>query len=181
MAGPLADNPFAHLAGVFFTARNDPEVLASPGGPAQYVWASIRSDFLRQGEPLPPNSIQAVNEMWKWSSRVENADNNLARALTHLETTGYDTALTSAHIGDAIDARSLSERPLGDQHIAIYKWSYSVEGQEFTDIIQHDFGYDLPETVAGLRDALNSAAEVAAADYGFQWTGTATPISIRAY
>lgn len=177
----LSDNPFAHLAGAFFTARNDPEVRAVPGGPMMYVWQSIYSDFQNSGTPLPPNAFMAVNQLWKWSSEVTNADNTLARSLRTLDATGRDQAIDASFISDSLGARPLDQRPEGPQFNVVYRTVYSIEGETFVDTFQHDFGYALPQTVGALNDALDEAAALQVSDYGYEYEGVATPISIRAY
>lgn len=177
----LSDNPFAHLAGAFFTARSDPQVRNTPGGPMSYVWASIHSDFENAGLPVPPNAFQAVNEMWRWTSTVVQADAALSKSLFAWQDTGRDQALGSQHVAESIDGRPLDQRPEGSQFRVVYKTVYSVEGQTFTDTFQHDFGYNLPETVSGLYSAVEEAAAVQVSDYGYDWEGVAVPISIRAY
>lgn len=181
MAGPLSDNPFAHLAGLFFTARTDPAVRATPGGAMQYVWQGITNDFLSAGQPLPPGAFQAVNELWRWSSSVVQADSNLARSLRNFDASGRDQAIDASHIADSINGRPLDQRPEGSQFSVIYRTVYSFQGETFTDTFQHDFGYSLPETAAGLMAAVESAAALQVADYGYDWEGVAVPISIRAY
>ena len=181
MAGTLSDNPFAHLAGTYFTARSDPEVRGTPGGVQQYIWQAITNDFVSAGLPLPPGAFQANNDMLRWSTTVINADAALSKSLLGWQDTGRDVGIESSHIAESIDARPLDQRPEGAQYRVIYKTVYSVEGQTFTDTFQHDFGYALPETVGGLYDAIEEAAALQVSDYGYEWEGAAVPISIRAY
>ena len=181
MAGPLSDNPFAHLAGAFFTARSDPQVRATPGGAAQYVWAAIRSDFERAGQPLPPNAFQAVNDVWRWTSTVVQGDSVLARGLRTLDATGRDQAIHAGMIADAVNARPLDQRPEGSQFRVVYRTVYSLGGETFTDTFQHDFGYSLPATLDQLNAQVEAAAALQVSDYGYEWEGVAVPLSIRAY
>ena len=181
MAGQLSDNPFAHLAGLFFTARTDPEVRATPGGAQQYVWQGIRNSYLSRGEPLPAGAFQAVNDLWRWSSEVVNADTRLSRALARGETLAAPQALDASMISQSLDARPLDQRPEGSQFRVVYRTVYTVGGQTFTDTFQHDFGYSLPETTDALQAQIESAAALQVSDYGYDWEGVAVPISIRAY
>lgn len=181
MAGPLASNPFAHLAAAFFTARTDPEVRAVPGGAMMYVWQSIYSDFQNSGTPIPPGAFQAVNQLWKWSSEVVNADNVLAKGLSTLDATGRDQAIDASFVGESLGARPLDQRPEGAQFSVVYRTVYSVDGEPFVDTFQHDFGYNLPQTLGALNDAIDEAAASQVSDYGYEYEGVATPISIRAY
>ena len=181
MAGPLSDNPFAHLAGLFFTARTDPEITGTPGGPMSYVWQGIANDFYSQGQPLPPGAFQAVNDLWRWSSQVIQADTALSQALARQEISSSPVTINAAHIVDALDARPLDQRPEGSQYRVVYRTVYSVGGETFTDTFQHDFGYQLPQTMDALVAQTEAAAALQVSDYGYEWEGVAVPISIRAY
>lgn len=181
MAGTLADNPFAHLAGSFFTARTDPAVRAAPGGTTQYIWQAIQNDFGAAGQPLPPNAFQAVNEMQRWVTSVNRADDALGSALYRLNVDGRSTAIDSSMVADSLDARPLDARPEGAQYRVVYRTVYSVGGETFTDTFQHDFGYSLPETMDALQAQVDAAAALQVSDYGYDWEGVSVPISIRAY
>lgn len=181
MAGQLSDNPFAHLSGLFFTARTDPEVRAQPGGAMQYVWQGITNNYLSQGLPLPPGAFQAVNEMWRWSTSVVQADSQLLLAQGRLATTGENQALDASMISQALDARPFDQRPEGSQFRVVYRTDFTVDGVQFSDTFQHDFGYSLPETMDALQAQVDAAAALQVSDYGYEWSGSAVPISIRAY
>ena len=181
MAGQLSDNPFAHLAGAFFTARSDPAIRATPGGAMMHVWQSIYSDFQNAGQPLPAGAFQAVNQMWTWTSQVTQADRVLSRGLATLDASGQDQAIHAGMIADALNARPLDQRPEGSQFRAIYRTVYSLGGETFTDTFTHDFGYSLPATLDQLNAETEAAAALQVSDYGYEWEGVAVPISIRAY
>lgn len=181
MPGQLSNNPFAHLAGLFFAARQDPEVRSTPGGPQMYVWQGITNSYAAQGLPLPPGSFQAVNEMWRWSSEIIHADSNLLLAQGRFQLTGRDQAVDAAMIGQSLDARPFDQRPEGSQFRVVYRTEYTVDGETFTDTFQHDFGYQLPETLGDLQAQVDAAAALQVSDYGYEWGGVAVPISIRAY
>ena len=181
MPGPFVGNPFAGHAGLFQSAVNDPEVRSQPGGVQMYVWQGLKNDFLSRGEPLPAGSFAAVNSMLAWAGQQRQASASLAATLATAERTGFDQAILGAHIAPSLDTRSAGEMAAGAQHRVIYLTQELVEGEPVLSYRTHDFGYDLPQSVSALNDAAEAAAQISAADYGYEWAGVATPVSIQSY
>lgn len=181
MAGPFTDNPFAGHFGLFQSAVNDPVVRSQPGGVQMYVWQGLRNDFLSRGEPLPPGSFQAVNSLLALAGQVRQASANLSASLATAERTGFDQAVLGSHVAPSLDTRSLGEMAAGPQHRLIYMTQELVEGEPVLSFRTHDFGYDLPQSISALNDAAEAAAQISASDYGYEWAGVATPVSILSY
>lgn len=181
MAGPYTGNPFAQQFGYFQAAVNDPEVRARPGGVQQYVWQAVTNEFAARGEPLPQGSFQAVNQLLSLAGQQRRASMALAQGLGLAERSGLDQAVTGEMISSHLDARPLGEQGLGRGYRAVYLSKEIVDGEEVLSYRTHDFGPDLPQSVSGLQATIDEAAQLEASDYGYEWGGMATPVSILAY
>jgi hypothetical protein len=165
----------------FVGAVYDPEIRAQAGGVQQYVWAAVRDYYLSRSEPLPARSFEAVNALLSLAGEQRQAGLNLSRSLATFERTGIDQSIDSGHIAPSIDSRPLNAQLGGAQHRAIYLSQELVDGEPVLSYRTHDFGFNLPQSVSALNDAIESAAQVEAADYGYEWGGVATPIAIHSY
>jgi hypothetical protein len=159
----------------------DPTVRATPGGVQQYVWQSIRNDYLSRGEPLPAGAFQAVNALLSLAGQQRQASLNLSTALGRLERTGIDSGIGSEHIAPAIDSTARPQSSFAPQYRAIYRTEQIIDGERTTSILTHDFGFDLPQSASELQAQIEDAAQIQAADYGFEWGGEAVALSIQSY
>lgn len=181
MAGPFTGNPFAGQFGYFQAAVNDPVVRSQPGGVQQYVWGALTNHYASRGETLPPGGLAAVNQLLSLAGQMRRASGELSGALATHQGTGFDQAITGSMISSHLDARPLSEQKLGRQYRAVYLSQEIVEGEPVLSYRTHDFGSDLPQSTSALQDEIEAAAQVSAADYGYDWGGVATPVSILSY
>lgn len=181
MAGPFTGNPFAQRFGTFQAAVNDPVVRATPGGVQQYVWQDLKNYYLSRGEPLPPGAFGAVNQLLSLAGQQRQAAANLSKAINTVETTGLDQGVLSPMIAPHLDTRNIQDMALGPQHRVVYQTTELVEGEPVLSYRTHDFGYDLPQSISALTDVTESAAQVSAADYGYEWGGKAIPVAIHSY
>lgn len=181
MAGPYTDNPFAGYFGVFQTAVNDPAVRAQPGGVQSYVWQSLTQEYEARGVAMPAGGFQAVNQLLSLAGQQRQAGLNLAAGQSILAQTSLDQAVTANMIAPHLDTRALNEQVLGPQHRMVYLTQELVEGEPVLSYRTHDFGYDLPQSISALNDLAESAAQISAADYGYEWGGLATPVAIYSY
>lgn len=165
----------------FVGAVYDPTVRATPGGIQSYVWQSIQNDYISRGESLPAGSFQAVNTLLRAAGEQYRAASNLSSALSSLEVNNQDVALTSAHWSNAVDARPLDQQPLGPQFRVTYMTQNIIDGEAVMAHQTWVAGYSLPESVSGLQSAIETAAQLEAADYGNEWGGVAVPVGIQAY
>ena len=165
----------------FVGAVFDPTVRATPGGVQMYVWQSLNSFYLSQGETLPKGSFAAVNTLLNVAGQQYRASATLDQALASFQRTGRDQAITSGLIAPSIDSAALGTQPLGPQYRLTYQSLVMAEGEPVYLNLTHDAGYDLPQSLSGLQSLIDEAAQVAAADYGFEWGGVATPTAILAY
>jgi hypothetical protein len=159
----------------------DPQVRATPGGVQQYVWASLGNYYISRGENLPAGSFAAVNRLLSLAGQQRQAQATLSQAMLALERTGIDPMLTSAHIAPSIDSRGPGEQALGPQYRATYLSQELVDGVPHLEYRTHDLGYALPQSLTELQNRVEMAAQIEAADYGYEWGGVATPIAIQSY
>lgn len=182
MPGPYVGNPFAQRFGDYFQAAvNDPSLRAVPGGVTQYAWEAIKQDYLARGEALPPNSFQAVNQLMSLAGQQRRAGEVLSAGLRRAEEYGFDQSVTQAMTAPHLDTRALNEMTLGPQHRVVYLTQDLVEGEPVLSYKTHDFGYNLPQSISQLNRDVEDAAQITAADYGFEWGGVATPVAIYSY
>lgn len=181
MPGPYVGNPFAGRFGYFQAAVNDPEVRGIPGGVQQYVWAAIREDYPAGGEPLPSGAFQAVNQLLSLAGTQRRAQAELAAGLRRQEEGPFNVAIEANMAAPHLDTRALNEMVLGPQHRVVYITQDLVEGEPVLSYKTHDFGYNLPQSIAELNAQVEDAAQITAADYGFEWGGVATPVGIYSY
>jgi hypothetical protein len=181
MAGPFTGNPFSSRFGQFQAAVNDPALRAIPGGVVQYVWQDIQQHYAARGESLPAGSFQAVNQLLSLAGQQRRAQLALSRSALAAEETGRPQAITAAHIAPHLDTRALNAMPGGAQHRVVYLTQEIVEGQPVLSYRTHDFGFALPQTLATMNELISSAAQIAAADYGYEWSGVAEPVAIYSY
>jgi hypothetical protein len=181
MPGPFTGNPFTGRFGTFQAAVNDPVVRATPGGVQQYVWQDLRNHYLSRGEPLPAGSFAAVNQLLSLAGQQRRAQLELSRAYRLREETGQPVSLHAGMIAPHLDARGLAQRPEGAQHRVVYLTSNIVNGEPILSHQTHDFGYALPQSLDVLNELVESAAQVEAADYGYEWGGIAEPVAILSY
>lgn len=179
--GPYTGNPFAFRFGTFQAAVNDPEVRRQPGGVQQYVWQDLRNYYLSRGEPLPAGAFQAVNQLLGLAGEQRRAQLELSRAYRLREETGRPVAIHAGMIASHLDTRSLSDMPEGAQHRVVYLTSNIIDGQQVLSHQTHDFGFALPQSLDTLNELIESAAQVEAADYGYEWGGIAEPLAIISY
>jgi len=179
--GPFTGNPFAGRFGTFQAAVNDPQVRATPGGVQQYVWQDLRNYYLSRGEPLPPGSFAAVNQLLSLAGQQRRAQLALSSAYRQREETGQPGTITAGMISTHLDTRALGEQKEGAQHRVVYLTSNIVDGRPILSHQTHDFGYALPQTLDTLNELVASAAQVEAADYGYEWGGIAEPVAILSY
>lgn len=165
----------------FVAAVYDPTVRAQPGGIQSYVWQSLNNFYLSRGESLPSGSFQAVNSLLSLAAGQRQAGLNLADALHSMEGTGIDQAITGNLIAPSIDSRPLDQQPLGAQHRLIFQAGFIVDGQPIFGNYTLDLGYDLPATLGGLNQAALDAATSQGLDYGWEFDGSAVPVSILSY
>src|SRR6266702_3258651 len=181
MPGPFTGNPFAGRFGTFQAAVNDPVVRATPGGVQQYVWQDLRNYYLSRGEPLPAGSFNAVNQLLGLAGQQRRAQLELSKAYRLREETGQPVSVHAGMISTHLDTRALNEMPEGAQHRVVYLTSNIVDGVSILSHQTHDFGYALPQNLDTLNELVTSAAQVEAADYGYEWVGIAEPVAILAY
>lgn len=180
-AGPFTGNPFAGRFGTFQAAVNDETVRRTPGGVQQYVWQDLRNYYLSRGEPLPAGSFQAVNQLLTLAGQQRRAQIELSKAYRLREETGRPVGIHAGMIASHLDARALNDRPEGSQHRVVYLTSNIVDGEAIISHQTHDFGYALPDNLDTLGELIESAAQLEAADYGYEWGGVAEPVAILAY
>lgn len=165
-------NPFSHLWGSFQSAVNDPEIRNVPGGVQQYVWASVRNDYLGRGENLPAGSFAAVNELLSLAGRQRAAATQLGRAVTEFQRTGIDRAIMAGeHTAADIDARSLNQQANGPDWRVRFEYGVTVDGEPVMLRGTWDPGILKPQSVSGLLDAVEQAAQTLAEDYGYEYAG----------
>jgi hypothetical protein len=181
MAGPFTGNPFAGRFGTFQAAVNDPVVRSQPGGVQSYVWQDLRNYYLSRGEPLPKGAFQAVNQLLTLAGQQRRAQEELSKAFRLREETGQTRGITSSMIAPHLDSRPLGATPEGPQHRVVYLTAHIVEGQTVLSHQTHDFGFALPQNLDTLNELVASAAQVEAADYGYEWAGIAEPLAILSY
>lgn len=165
----------------FVGAVFDPEVRSQPGGIQSYVWASLNSFYLSRGETTPPGSFQAVNTLLSLAGQQYRAQATLGQAVNALDRTGVDQAIHAGMIAPAVDAGPLGSQPLGPQYRITYEALAMVEGQPVFLTLTHDAGFDLPQSLSGLQDLIDTAAPVALSDYDLEFGGVASPVAILAY
>jgi len=181
MPGPFTGNPFAGRFGTFQAAVNDPEVRRQPGGIQQYVWQDLRNYYLSRGEPLPTGAFQAVNQLLVLAGQQRRAQTELSRAYRLQEETGLPQGIHAGMIAPHLDTRAPGAQTGGAQHRVVYLTSHVVEGQLVLSHQTHDFGFALPQSLTTLNELVESAAQVEAADYGYEWGGIAEPLAIVSY
>lgn len=181
MPGPYVGNPFAGRFGTFQTAVNDPRIRAIPGGVQQYVWADLREEYTARGLALPPGAFQHVNQLLSLAGQQRRAQGELSAGLRRQEEGPFNVTVTAQMTAPHLDTRALNEMPLGPQHRVVYLTQDLVEGEPVLSYKTHDFGYDLPQSIADLSAQVEDAAQITAADYGFEWGGVATPVGIYSY
>jgi hypothetical protein len=181
MPGPFTENPFAGRFGLFQTALNDPQVRSQPGGVQMYVWQGLQNDYLSRGEALPAGAFQAVNQMLSLAGQHRRAASLLSSALAGSEQTGFDRSILAEMSAPSLDSRAINDMPLGPQFRAVYLTQDIVEGEPVLSYKTHDLGYNLPQSVSALTATVEEAAQITAADYGFEWGGVATPVAIHSY
>lgn len=181
MPGPYVGNPFAGRFGTFQTAVNTS--LRELGVPSvqSYVWNDIRQYYAERGEPLPPGAFQAVNQLLSLAGQQKRAQVNLAAGLSRQEQGPFNVGITQEMTAPHLDTRALNEMPLGPQHRVVYITQDLVEGEPVLTYKTHDYGYNLPQSIAQLNADVEDAAQITAADYGFEWGGVATPVGIYSY
>lgn len=165
----------------FVAAVFDPEVRAQPGGVQQYVWASLNNYYASRGESLPKGSFQAVNRLLSLAGQQRAAQLSLSRTLAAVEQSGVDRMLAAQQIAPSVNARPLSQLALGPEYRVTYVSSHIVDGVPQRVTLTHDLGRDLPQSASQLRQVVEQAAQLQAADYDFEWGGIATPIAIQSY
>jgi hypothetical protein len=173
-----SQNPLSHLWGSFQAAVNDPDVRAQPGGVQQYVWASVRSDFLSRGENLPPNSFAAVNELLSLAGQQRAANTRLQAAINSYQKTGLDAAIMAEHTAPDIDSRALNEQLLGPAFRIRYEAPFMADGGEIFLPLTWDPGIQIPQSISELMSGLDEAAFTEAGDYGYEYSGGATVVGI---
>lgn len=159
----------------------DPVVRSTPGGVQQYVWASLRQSYLSRGEPLPVGSFAAVNRLLSLAGQQRAASLNLAAALSTFNTEGLNQTIGATHIAPSIDALGTGSQALGAQYRVIYETTHIINGEAVLTTLTHDVGRDLPQSLSQLQEQIEMAAQLEAADYGYEWGGIATPLSIQSY
>lgn len=165
----------------FVAAVYDPQVRATPGGVQQYVWQSLNNYYLSRGEAIPRGSFQAVNALLSLAGQQRNAGLNLSQSLARLERTGIDQAITAAHIAPAIDSTARPQTRFAPQFRAIYQTAQIIDGERQISTLTHDFSYDLPQSLSGLQAEIEAAAQLQAADYGYEWGGEAVAVNLQSY
>ena len=181
MPGPYVNNPLAHYFGYFQAAVNDPQARARPGGVVQMAWQSVQADYAARGVALPAGAFQAANQLLALAGQERRAQANLSAALTRQEKGPFSVAITAEMAAPHLDTRALNEMPLGPQHRVVYLTQDLVEGESVLSYKTHDYGYNLPQSIAQLQADVEDAAQITAADYGFEWGGVATPVGIYSY
>lgn len=181
MPGPYVGNPLSGYFGVFQAAVNDPAVRAQPGGIQQYVWQALTNEYASRGETLPQGSFQAVNQLLSLAGQQRRAGEELSAALRREEAGPFAVAIDANMAAPHLDTRALNEQVLGPQHRVVYITQDLVEGEPVLSYKTHDFGYNLPQSIADLQAQVEDAAQITAADYGFEWGGVATPVGIYSY
>lgn len=162
-------------------AVNDPVVRATPGGVQQYVWASMSRDYLSRGEAFPAGSLAAVNRLLSLAGQQRAASLALAGAITTSARSGLDQQISATHIAPSIDSLGPGSQALGTQYRVIYETQHIVNGEAVQAILTHDLGFQLPQSLSSLQSTIEQAAQVEAADYGYEWGGIATSLSIQSY
>ena len=175
------NNPLRGLWGSFQAAVNDPDLRAQPGGVAQYVWASVRNDYLSRGESLPAGSFQAVNELLSLAGQQRRAAQELQRAIDTYQRTGLDQAITASHWAEDINARPLNMRGIGTAGIIRFTADYTAQGVTLPMRISHRTPTFWPQSVSELLDLLDQAAAAHADDYDTEFDGNITDISITGW
>jgi hypothetical protein len=181
MAGPFTGNPFAGRFGTFQAAVNDPEVRAQPGGVQSYVWQDLRNYYLSRGEPLPSGAFAAVNQLLSLAGQQRRAQTELSKAYARREETGQPISVHAGMIAPHLDTRPLDQQKQGAQHRVVYLTAHIIDGQTVLSHQTHDFGYALPQSLDTLGELVESAAQLEAADYGYEWAGIAEPLAIVSY
>ena len=179
-SSPL-QNPFAAQWSAFTGAVNDPTVRATPGGVQMYVWQSIQNDYIARGASLPPNAFQAVNQLLSLAGEQRAKALALQRSDTLYQRTGLDQAVVAQnHIAPAIDS-SLLGSTAGAQYRITYEAAALIDGQNVLLTLTHDAGFNLPQSMSALNFVIQDAANVRLADYGYEFTGEASVLSIQSY
>lgn len=159
----------------------DPVVRATPGGVQQYVWQTLSNYYISRREPFPQGSFGAVNALLSLAGQQRAAGLRLAQALDTFSRTRIDQAITSAHIAPAIDSTARPQTAFAPQFRAIYRSEQIIDGERQVSYLTHDFGYDLPQSASSLVAEIESAAQLQAADYGYEWGGSAVAVSLQSY
>jgi hypothetical protein len=169
--------------GAFVAAANDPVVRSQPGGMQQYVWQTLSNDYLSRGEAFPPGSFLAVNTLLSLAVQQRRASERLGEGLNAFGRTGIDQSLDAGMIAPGVDSSPLGSQPLGPQY------RLSIEGifedplaGDVAINLSYDLGYNLPQSMSGLQDAADAAAQLLAEDsVDLPWSGVAVPVAIQSY
>lgn len=174
-------NPLAGLWGSFQAAVNDPELRGRPGGIQQYVWASVRNDYLGRGEAIPAGAFQAVNQLLSLAGQQRRASNELAQSIDLWQRAGLDQALTSSHWSWDVNARDLNQQPLGPNGIVRFTAVYEVEGESVLMRLSDRFGAAWPQSVGDLIDRINESAAAYADEYDVEFAGITTDYTVTGW
>lgn len=168
------------LWGIVGRAVRDPELRARPGGVVQNVWNAYQQTYASQGLAPPRLTIQQLNPLISTAAKQAQAEINLAQSIATYRATGFDQALTAAHIAPDIDLRSGA----GTITPAFYRVRFeSVLGQgadQASRYVTWSPELNLPASVSGLLGAITEAGAAAAEDYGEDFAGLGDLISITA-
>ena len=165
----------------FVAAVYDPTVRATPGGVQMFVWQSLNNYYLSRGDALPQGAFGAVNSLLSLAGEQRRAGFSLSQALKTWQSSGLDQAITADHVGRSIDSSTFGGFTGLLQYRVIYQTTDIVDGEPQTSYRTWVAGRDLPESTSGLQSAIEDAAQLAAADYGNEWSGEASPVSILSF
>lgn len=181
MAINAGNNPFAHLWGSYQAAVSDPVLRAQPGGIQQFVWASIRNDFLSKGEVIPAGAFAANNALLSLAGQQRAANLKLQDAITKYRATGIDSALIAAnHTAADIDSRPAHQQPNGPEWRIRFQYGTIVEGEQFTERGTYNPGLGKPQSISQLLGQIDDAAAAISENYGFEYAGGAEILGITA-
>lgn len=170
----------SYLWGIASRAVRDPELRARPGGVTQNVWEAYKQTYLDRGEVPPPLSIRDVNPLISTASAQYRAESSLAKSIDTYRRTGFDQAITAAHIAADIDQRGGAGAVSEPFYRVRFTSQLNIDGEPMTRYVTWSPQMNLPSSVSGLLGAINEAAAAAAEDYGEEYGGLGDFVSITA-
>jgi hypothetical protein len=180
MSSPPYEPNLQLLWGTIQRAVRDPELRARPGGVVQNVWESYKQSYVAAGGIPPPLGIQQVNPLVSLASAQVRAERELAASIATYKATGFDQAITAAHIARDIDWRPGAGEVVPAFYRVRFQSEISVEGESMSRYVTWSPELNLPASVSGLLSVLEESAAAAAEDYGEEWSGLGDFVSITA-